>query len=277
MTVERFFINEAKRAYEIDLSLRDELEVAGFSHADVKKTPLGTRIIIYALRPGLVIGSGGENIKRLTRFLGAKFGMENPHLEVEQVKEPFLDANIVAWRIARAIERGAYFKRIANIMLNRVMQAGAKGVEIRLGGKLPSSRARTWIFVDGKLRKCGQESIDQVDRGYMKALTKPGIIGVTVSILPPDVKFSDDIHEKPIPKPQVEKEEPSPKEKEEKPEVKSEEPVKEKPVPKETEKEPVKKIEVKKKSAPKAEVKTKSTKTAKDKDKPAKKPKADGA
>ena len=239
MTVERFFINEAKKAYEIDLSLREELEVAGFSHADVKKTPLGTRIIIYALRPGLVIGSGGENIKRLTRFLGSRFGLENPHLEVEQVKEPFLDAHIVAWRIARSLERGAYFKRIANIMLSRVMQAGAKGVEIRLGGKLPSSRARTWIFVDGKLRKCGQEAVDRVEKGYMKALTKPGIIGVTVSILPPDIKFSDDIHEKPIPAPKVEEESPAKKEKEE---VKEEKP---EPAPKKKEK----KAEAKKKPA----------------------------
>lgn len=261
MTVERFFINEAKKAYEIDLSLKGELEVAGFSHADVKKTPLGTRIIIYALRPGLVIGSGGENIKRLTRVLGAKFGLENPHLEVEQVTEPFLDAQIVAWRIARAIERGAYFKRIANIMLNRVMQAGAKGVEIRLGGKLPSSRARTWIFVDGKLRKCGQEAVDQVDRGYMKALTKPGIIGVTVSILPPDIKFSDDIHEKPIPAPQAEKEEASPKEKEEKPEVKV----------KETAQKPEEKKSVQK-STKKAEAKKeKPTKETTEEKKPSKK------
>ena len=207
MTVERFFINEAKKAQKIDQFLREELEVAGFSHSEVKKTPLGTRIIIYALRPGLVIGSAGENIKRLTKFLGVKFGLENPHLEVEQVKEPNLDPHIIAWRIARSLERGAYFKRVANITVSRVMQAGAKGVEIRLGGKLPSARARTWIFVEGKLRKCGQEAVDQVQTAQMTALTKPGVIGVTVSILPPDIKFSDSITERPAPKPEAPKKE----------------------------------------------------------------------
>lgn len=193
MTVERFFIEEAKKANDIENFLRSELDVAGFSHADVKKTPLGTRIIIYALRPGLVIGGGGSNIKRLTSFVGSKFGVENPHLEVEQIKEAFLDPYIVAWRIARSLEKGAYFKRVANLTMQRVEQSGAKGVEIRLGGKLPSSRAKTWIFTSGKLRKCGQEAIDQVQTAYAKSMTKPGVVGVKVSILPPDATFSDAI------------------------------------------------------------------------------------
>ena len=193
MTVERFFIEEAKKANDIENFLRDELDVSGFSHADVKKTPLGTRIIIYALRPGLVIGGGGSNIKRLTSFIGSKFGLENPHLEVEQIKEAFLDPHIVAWRIARSLEKGAYFKRVANLTMQRVEQAGAKGVEIRMGGKLPSSRAKTWIFTSGKLRKCGQDAIDQVQTAYAKSMTKPGIVGVKVSILPPEATFSDAI------------------------------------------------------------------------------------
>ena len=196
MTVERFFINEAKKAHDIEEFLKKELEVAGFSHAEVKKTPLGTRIIIHALRPGIVIGSGGDSIKKLTSYVSSKFGVENPHLEVEQVKEPFLDPHIVAWRIARSLERGGYFKRIANIMVTRIMQSGAKGVEVRLSGKLPSARAKTWKFVAGKLRKCGQEAVDQVEVAYSEAMTKLGIVGVRVAILPPDANFSDEIKKK---------------------------------------------------------------------------------
>jgi small subunit ribosomal protein S3 len=196
MTVERFFIEEAKKGYHIESFLRRELESAGFSHAEVKKTPLGMRIIIYAMRPGLVIGSGGSNIRELTAYVSSQFGLENPHLEVEQVEEAYLDPHIVAWKIARSMERGTYFKRIANIMLNNVVRAGAKGVEIRLSGKLPGSRARTWKFVEGKLRKCGQEAIDQVKVAYAEAMTRPGIAGVKVSILPPDADFSDQIKKK---------------------------------------------------------------------------------
>ncbi len=200
MKAEHFFVNEAKKAYDIEAFLRKELDSAGFSHAEVKKTPLGTRVVIYALRPGLVIGGGGENVKRLTASLSTRFGIENPNLEVEQVQEQYLDPHIVAWRIARALEKGTYFKRIVNIMLERVMAAGAKGVEIRLSGKLPSARAKTWIFVDGKLRKCGQEAIDQVQVAYATSLPKTGTIGVKVSILPPDAQFSDDIRPREMPK-----------------------------------------------------------------------------
>lgn len=208
MTVERFFINEAKKADDIEAFLKEELDVAGFSHSEVKKTPLGTRIIVYALRPGIVIGAGGENIKKLTAFIGSKFGVENPHLEVEQVREAFLDPHIVAWRLARSIEKGAYFKRSANITVTKIMQAGAKGVEIRMSGKLPSARSKTWKFIAGKLRKCGQEAVDQVDVAYARAMTKPGVVGVRVAILPPDAKFSDEIKsrfvEEPKKKPEVE-------------------------------------------------------------------------
>ncbi|MBR9689314.1 MAG: 30S ribosomal protein S3, partial [Candidatus Altiarchaeota archaeon] len=124
---------------------------------------------------------------------GSRFGVENPHLEVEQIREASLDPHVVAWRIARSLEKGAYFKRVANITMQRVVQAGAKGVEIRLGGKLPSARSKTWIFTSGKLRKCGQDAIDQVQIAYAKAMTRPGVIGVKVSILAPDATFSDEI------------------------------------------------------------------------------------
>jgi small subunit ribosomal protein S3 len=203
MTVERYFIEEAKKARQIEEFLKKELAMSGFSHAEVKKTPLGTRVIIHALRPGLVIGGGGANIKALTEYLTTRFKIENPHLEVEQIREPFLDPHIVAWKIASSMEKGGYFKRIANLMMEKVIEAGAKGVEVRMGGKLPSARAKTWIFVQGKPRKCGQEAIDQVRVGYAQALTKMGITGIKISILPPDVHFSDEILEK-VPEPGTE-------------------------------------------------------------------------
>ncbi len=206
MTVERYFVSEAKKAYEIQEFLRKELKHAGYSRAEVKRTPLGTRIIIYALRPGLVIGGGGENIKKLTDYISRRFRVENPHLEVEQVSDQYLDANVVAWRVARSLERGGYFKRVANLLVERIMQAGAKGVEIRLSGKLPSARAKTWKFIAGNLRKCGQEVIDKARVAYDVALTKPGIIGVRVTIIPPDVEFSDEIKDRVVIETKVEEE-----------------------------------------------------------------------
>ena len=194
MTSRDFFIKQAKQAHNIVEFLRGELKFAGFSHADIKKTPLGTRITIYAVRPGLVIGSGGENIKRITRTIEHKFKVENPHVEVEQIDDIFLDPHIVAWRIAKSLEKGGNFKRIASIMIQRIIQSGARGVEIRLSGKLPSKRAKCWKFTAGNPRKCGQEVIDHAKVGYEIAIQKLGVIGVRVMIIPPHVKFSDEIH-----------------------------------------------------------------------------------
>ncbi len=196
MTVERYFIKEAKKAALVDEYLRRKLWEAGYSHVELKRTPLGTRVIIHALRPGMVIGPGGENIKKLTKELQRLFDVENPHIEVERVENPYLDANIVAWRIARAIEDGIYFKRAALSALERVMAAGARGVEIRLSGKLPGARAKTWRFKAGHMRKCGQEAVDQALVAYAQALTKPGAIGVKVTIIPPEARFSDEVVEK---------------------------------------------------------------------------------
>ena len=195
MTSRNFFITEAKRSYAIATYLREELKFAGFSHADIKKTPLGTRITIYAIRPGLVIGSGGENIKAMTQVIEKKFGVENLHIEVEQIDDIFLDPHIVAWRIAKSLEKGGNFKRITTIMVQRIIAAGARGVEIRLSGKLPSKRAKTWKFNAGNLRKCGFEVVEYGKVAYEVAIQKLGVIGVRVAIIPPEAKFSDEIHE----------------------------------------------------------------------------------
>ncbi len=196
MKVEEYFVKQNIRNFLIDEFLRQELENAGYSHVEVKRTPLGTRVIIYALRPGIVIGVGGQNIKRLTKLLEEKFNLEKPHIEVEQVQNPDLDPHIVAWRIAKLMEKGYYFKKVAMHMLERVMRAGARGVEIRLAGKLPSERARKWKFRAGYLQKCGYVSDEVALVAYAQAKLKPGVAGIKVTIIPPDARFPDEVFEK---------------------------------------------------------------------------------
>jgi small subunit ribosomal protein S3 len=84
------------------------------------------------------------------------------------------------------------FKVIAYRALQKIMNAGALGAEIRLNGKLPSSRAKQWRFAQGYLKKVG-ETAKVVDRAQSRAETKPGTVGVKVSILSPDVKLLDKI------------------------------------------------------------------------------------
>jgi small subunit ribosomal protein S3 len=85
------------------------------------------------------------------------------------------------------------FKFIGHRMVQNVMNAGAIGVEIQISGKVPSKRAKTWKFLLGYLPKCGHPANEYVNKGYRIAELKPGIVGVTVKILPPGAEMPDDI------------------------------------------------------------------------------------
>jgi len=122
------------------------------SGVKIEYTPVGEKIIISTSKPGLVIGRGGEKITELTKIVRNKFKLENPNLEIDEITEPEFNAQIIADEIALALERSGplKFKVIAYRTLQRIIQAGALGVEIRLGGKLPGSRAKQWRFAQGK-------------------------------------------------------------------------------------------------------------------------------
>jgi small subunit ribosomal protein S3 len=140
-----------------------------------------------------VIGRGGENIKTMTDVIKNKYNIDNPNIEVKQVEFPDLDANVVSQKIVDFLERGYYFKKIVHRFLDQVMIAGARGVELRINGKIPSDRAKIWIFKKGYIRHCGEVVKNDVDVGYAEAQLKTGVVGVRVRIMPPDVKFPDEI------------------------------------------------------------------------------------
>ena len=164
------------------------------SRVRIEYTPVGEKIIIATSKPGLVIGRGGEKIDELTRTLKKRFKLENPHIEIDEIMNPQFDAQIVADEIALALENlgPMKFKVISYKMLQKIMNSGALGVEIRLGGKLPSARAKQWRFAQGYLKKTG-DSAKVVDRAQATAQTRPGTVGVKVSILSPYAIIEDRI------------------------------------------------------------------------------------
>lgn len=164
------------------------------SRVKIEYAPVGEKIIIATNKPGLVIGRGGEKINKLTKIIKKRFKLENPHIEIDEIEVAEYDAQLMADEIALSLERFGplRFKVIAYRSLQRIMNAGALGVEIRLSGKLPGSRARTWRFAQGYLKKTG-DSAKVVDRAQARAQTKPGTVGVKVSILSPDAELSDKI------------------------------------------------------------------------------------
>ena len=193
--IERKFVAQKIKEFQIQEYITQNLENVGHSHTKMIKTPLGEKIIIFASRPGLIVGRKGQNIKQLTRTLKQKFSLENPQIEISEVENPNLDSNIVAEKIVDALERfgSEKFKAIGHKIMMDVMKAGALGIEVVISGKVPSARAKSWRFYSGYLKKCGDIAVTGVRKTDAQAHLKTGVIGVKVSIMPPDLKQPDDI------------------------------------------------------------------------------------
>jgi len=193
--IERKFVTEKIKEFQIQETISNSLKNAGISKINMKKTPLGEKIIIFTSRPGLVVGKKGESIKKLTKQLKKKFNLENPQIEIDEVENPNLNAKTVAEKIVTSLEMfgTTKFKGIGHKAMTDVMNAGALGIEIVISGKIPSARAKSWRFYSGYIKKCGDFALTGVDVAYGAAKLKTGIVGVKVKIMPPTAKLPDRI------------------------------------------------------------------------------------
>jgi small subunit ribosomal protein S3 len=183
MAIEKHFVKEGIKEAQIEEFLREKFDKAGYSHIEIQRTPLGTRIIVFANRPGIVIGKSGSRIKEITDEVQRRFELENPMLDVRETENPFLDAQVVAGRIAKSLERGGFYKKITNYYLEEIMKAGAVGTEIRVGGKLGGERGRFHKFKKGYIQHSGYYADNVVDKGQAVAVLKLGVVGIQVKIL----------------------------------------------------------------------------------------------
>ena len=193
MSSTKHFVEDSIKKTGVDEFLWKEFERAGYGGVDITRTPLGTNIVIYAMRPGIIIGRGGTTIKNLARILEEKFDLPNPQISVAEIEVPELNARVMASRIASALRRGVHFRRAGFWALSRIMEAGAMGAEIIISGKLRTERARSEKFRDGYLPKSGDPAIKYVRTAVTHVQLKPGIFGIKVSIMPPNVKLPDQI------------------------------------------------------------------------------------
>lgn len=191
MPVHKYFVRENARRAEIDEYLSQELKRAGYSRVEMTKTPLGTRVVVYAAKPGLVIGRRGQSIRDLTQILEQRFEVENPQISVATIDVPELDPKVVASQIAMALQRGIHFRRAAYWALQRTMEAGAMGVEIAIRGKLTTDRARYEKYRAGYLPMVG-EAISRILRSaVVDTQLKQGLFGISVRLMPPNVVLPD--------------------------------------------------------------------------------------
>jgi len=192
MADEQQFIEDGLQRTQIDEFFGEELGRAGYGGMDVAKTPMGTQIVLKAEKPGMVIGKGGKNIRKITTQLEERFNLEDPQIDVQEVDEPDLNARIVADRLANALERGWYFRKAGHTTIDRIMEAGALGAEIVLSGKVTGARSRVEKFNRGYIKHNGEPAEEIVDSGVGVAVMKLGTIGVQVRIIPPDAELPDD-------------------------------------------------------------------------------------
>ena len=191
MPIHNYFVKENARKAEIDEFLSQDLKRAGYSKVEMTKTPLGTRVVVYAAKPGLVIGRRGQSIRDLTQVLEQKFGVTNPQISVATLEAPELDPKVVASQIAMALQRGIHFRRAAYWALQRTIEAGAAGVEIIIRGKLTTDRARYEKYKAGYLPSVG-EAVDRIVRtAVVDTQLKQGLFGIRVRLLPHNVSLPD--------------------------------------------------------------------------------------
>jgi small subunit ribosomal protein S3 len=191
--IEKDFVTEGLKRTRIDEYLESELERAGYGGMEIQITPLGTMVVVYAERPGMVIGRGGKTVRSITQNLKTNYGLENPQVEVKEVDVPELNPKIMAHKIAAMLQRGMHFRRVAYTALRRIMGSGAQGVEVTISGKIRGARSATAKFNDGYIKKCGEPSTRFVKEGFATVQLKPGVLGIYVRIMPPGMVLPDKV------------------------------------------------------------------------------------
>jgi small subunit ribosomal protein S3 len=165
---------------------------AGISRIDIERTLERVNIRIWAARPGLLIAGKGAEVKELRKLLEEVTG-KNVYVNIEEVKYPQLNAQLVAENVASQLERRVAFRRAMKKVINDAMKAGAKGIKVQCAGRLGGAdMARTEWYREGRVPL--QTLRADIDYGTAVAKTKYGVIGVKVWIYKGDV-YRDETEE----------------------------------------------------------------------------------
>jgi small subunit ribosomal protein S3 len=162
--------------------LRERIKDAGFSHAEISKTPTGSRIALHVTRPGIVIGRKGVGIRELTEKLATDFGLKNPQISVVEIEKPELAPSVMCNRMASHLERGTAFRRATMWTLQQIMENGAMGVQITISGKLRGDRSSFEKHTAGILPRAGHHADVIVAEDIAHVETPMGLIGVRIRI-----------------------------------------------------------------------------------------------
>ncbi len=184
-------INEPFMKYQIMKYLEDKLDRAGLANIDIQPTPVVTRITLEVINPARIIGKRGRLINELTETIRKEFKIENPQISVVEVKNFYLEPKIVAKRAARHIETGKKVRAVLHFFLREILRAGALGAEIVASGTVSKGgRAKTLRVSAGYIPKAG-EITRLIRKARFNAVTRFGVIGILVRLVPPGTEFPD--------------------------------------------------------------------------------------
>jgi len=168
-----------------DIKIRHKVDTmyedAGISKVDIERDTNEVAVTIHTARPGIVIGRGGQRVDELRKELDSLTGNRRTRLNVKEVRQPELDAFLVARNIADQLERRIAFRRAIRQALTRTMQAGAEGIKIIASGRLAGADiARSEKAHEGRVPLHTLRA--DIDYGLAEAGTEYGVIGVKVWI-----------------------------------------------------------------------------------------------
>jgi small subunit ribosomal protein S3 len=168
--------------------LRDKLSQAAVSRIQIARPARSAFITIHTARPGVVIGKKGEDIERLRRDVASRLGLHlnNVKINIEEIRKPELDAQLVAEGIASQLERRIMFRRAMRRAVTNTMRLGAQGVKVNVAGRLNGAEiARSEWYREGRVPLHTLRA--DVDYGFAEANTTYGVIGVKVWIFKGEV------------------------------------------------------------------------------------------
>ena len=184
------FSNNLIEDYNLRKMLKEKLNQAGISHIDLQRAGEKLHVIVYTAKPGIVIGKGGAGVEALKKEV-EEFTGKQVQLDIIEIKNPDIDAQLVAENIAQQLEKRVSFRRAMKQTIGRAMKSGAKGIKTTVSGRLGGADiARSEGYHEGSIPL--QTLRAHIDYGFAEAKTTYGRIGVKVWIYKGQVLPSKD-------------------------------------------------------------------------------------
>ena len=174
------YVDQLRQDIELREMIREDTARAGVSRIEIERFPGKVKITVHTAKPGILIGRKGENVKKLRANLEGMVG-KKIDLDIKEIKDPDLDAFLVARNIADQLERRISYQRAMKRAIQQSMRQGAEGIRIEVAGRLSGAEmARTIHMREGRVPR--QTLRADIDFARAEALTTYGRIGVKVWI-----------------------------------------------------------------------------------------------